>query len=133
MTIETKETKGDPIVREISNPVRNDHFGRLPDFYDKLEKRLLTGDDATLKADLLTLSACQDMETTPDGEPNGQFTQALLEVLKVEGLPASYDDFLRGIEDNLTRKGLTPPPVLTPGAPKPEFRSQQPFRIEVGL
>ncbi|MDX6574134.1 MAG: hypothetical protein QOE96_87 [Blastocatellia bacterium] len=135
MTTEAKETKGNPIVREISNTVRDDHFGRLPDFYDKLDKSLLTGDDATLKADLLTLSACQDMETTPDGEPNGQFTQALLEVLKAESLPASYDDFLWGIEDNLRRKGLTPPPtpVLTPDAPKPEFRAQQPFRIEVDL
>jgi hypothetical protein len=147
------------VFRELPEEVRKDHFeNRLPDFYKKLKEELpfgdeaivdadfrkklkeglLTGERAKLKADLVTLAACLDIEKTPDEPSNGPFTRALLDLLADNSPPADYDKLRDRIQTKLRDKQLpqTPviksqTPVIEPGGAeaKPALRSQSPFTI----
>jgi hypothetical protein len=130
-----RASKARPVLREIPDEVRDDHFNRpgLREFYEELKKNLFTGEKAKVTAGLLTLAACRDNEETPDGVPNGRFTEALLAVMNAVPPPPNYDVLRDEVEKKLKGFNLqsTPTPVIKPDADqgKPTFRGEKPFVI----
>ncbi|WP_225802810.1 caspase family protein [Streptomyces sp. NK15101] len=77
--------------------------------------------------DALLVSACQDNQVAADGDVNGAFTGALLQVWDEGAFRGDYRTFHRRIQRRL-------PPTQSPnlhltGTPAPDFLSQRPFTI----
>jgi hypothetical protein len=128
----------DPAVVEVSAPVRRSitraersaHLNSVPPgVYEAMRNSIPTGAEAELKADLLTLAACDDDEEIGedvlDGRPHGVFTLALLEVLKAS--PANYDVLMEGVVEEYRKKGLPETPQSRPKEGTPAFRTLRPF------
>lgn len=119
-----------PLMREISTEETKTHLERFNHVYENLRETIPTGEGAILKANLLTLAACKDSEKTPDGQPNGVFTRALLDVLSSSSSPpASYDNLIRDIKRKLELAGRPQTPVLKFAGPGQNFSAQSPFSI----
>jgi hypothetical protein len=86
------------------------------------------------EATLLTLAACGDRENALDGDDNGAFTKAMLEVLPAvlaSNPPGNYDNLMTGIADNFSIKGIKKQtPTRYPKVnPDLAFLGQTPFTI----
>jgi len=93
------------------------------------------------KATILTLAACNDFEKAfdgVDGNDNGAFTKAMLEVLGRRKPdpnapllpPINYDELMIGISANLEAKEITRQhPTLLPKNADPQFLGQAPFTV----
>lgn len=121
--------------RRIDPSARDEHLNdpRFAPAYAEINKSIPTGDDAKLKAELLTLAACLDGQETLDGldeNQHGVFTQALLDSLEAATPPSHYDGLIKSIADLLKAQQLKQNPLLTPRkGPNPLFRSRPPFSI----
>jgi hypothetical protein len=110
-----------PHVRQISNETREEHLRAYREFY----KRLSVPVFAPIQASVLLLAACGDFEETPDGDPLGAFTAAMLQVINNQQ-PANYRDLIGKI--SLLVGPQTP--RLTPIEPADQaFINQVPFTI----
>ena len=126
---EKMKPTGIPVMREILPEESENHIDSFPNFYEELRDAIPTGDAAKLKANLLTLAACKDSQKTPDGVPNGVFTQALLEVLNSSTSPANYNDLVKEIEKTPRLASRQQIPILRFADPGQDFRGQLPFSI----
>lgn len=116
------------IRRTISESSRVRHLSDNKDFYDRMLRGLPA--NPTINASVILLAACLDDETTPDGNPRGPFTQALLDSLRDQNPPMNYDELIADITSRLRRAGLAQTPFISPaGQPNPAFRGQRPFTI----
>jgi hypothetical protein len=115
------ENRWGPTLREISQETRDKHIEEYNEFYGQIAVPPF----APISANVLLLAACGDRATTPDGNPHGVFTQALLDVINGTN-PTNYRDLRQRIEQAL-RPQI---PVLTPVSPVSEdFIRQRPFTI----
>ncbi|MFE2556989.1 caspase family protein [Streptomyces sp. NPDC059352] len=78
-------------------------------------------------ADALLLSACQDDQVAADGEVNGAFTGALLQVWDGGAFQGGYRDFHRAIQRRLPSDQK--PNLHLTGSPDADFLNQRPFTI----
>jgi len=117
---------GGPLMRTISDSSARRHFSLAEDFYKDLRKKLPTGLAPEIKASLLLLAPCEDDEQTPDGEPHGVFTQALLDVLNDDG-SSNYNELIKGIRERLLDRPQHP--VLATAGHPPQFVEQGAFSI----
>lgn len=115
-----------PRMRTISELAARRHFELSGDFYRELRDKLPSGAAPELKASLLLIAACEEEEKTPDGEPHGVFTQALLDVLKADS-SKNYTELIKAIQERLL--GKPHHPVLTPAGQPPQFTGQRAFSI----
>lgn len=119
LTVESKPKA--PVLREISAETRRKHLKEYRHFY----RQLVTPVYAPIEANVLLLAACEDFDTTPDGYPHGDFTQALLNVLSTSS-PANYHELIERIAVEVGPQN----PVLTPLEPVDQgFIGQRPFTI----
>jgi hypothetical protein len=115
-------------IRTISEGPRLRHLMLNKAFYDQVNDGLPA--NPIINASVILLAACQDDESTPDGNPHGAFTQALLDVLGAPNPPLNYDNLIGGIAAKLTAAGLSQTPFLSvAGQPDAMFRGQKPFTI----
>jgi hypothetical protein len=113
------------VPRTISDSTGRQHQAEYVEFYRNL---LVPIFDPPINASLLLLAACQDNETTGDGENNGMYTAAMLKVLKED--PADYEALRKGIEDELKNAGRNQNPKLTTaGLNTDAFKAQRPFTL----
>ena len=115
------EIKDRTRLRQISAETSAAHLTAYRAFYRQLAIPVFS----TIGASVLLLAACEDLETTPDGDPHGAFTAALLQVVQ-DGQPKDYRDLISKI-----RQLVGPQvPQLTPLEPADEkFIDQVPFTI----
>ena len=118
-----------PRFREITDQEREEHLQANPELYNDIEAKLAASQNKPIQASLLTLAACLDGETTPDGDEHGLFTQSLINVLKGNPVPASYDALKEGIQTEYQRVGRQQTPVLNVKGTLPNFNAQRPFSI----
>ncbi len=114
--------------RTISEETRLAHLAAHREFYERVLNALPP--DPFVGASVLLLAACGDSQTTPDGNPHGLFTKALLQVWGCGGFKGDYDAFIEAIGKELG--GVQPPqtPLVTPsGRDDPVFRGQRPFFV----
>jgi hypothetical protein len=109
--------------RTARRSVGEAHFAQYGEFY---ESTLLPLVPRPILASVLLLAACQANSTTPDGDPNGVYTAAMLKALK-DFDPSDYDHLVTKIKAVMNR------PIQTPtieflGEP-PNFRTQRPFTV----
>jgi len=109
--------------RTARRSVGEAHFAEYGEFY---ENTLLPLVPRPILASVLLLAACQANATTPDGNPNGVYTAAMLKALK-DFDPTNYDDLVTKIKTIMNRPFQTPT-IEFLGEP-PDFRTQRPFTV----
>lgn len=112
-------------VRAISNSTGQRHLAEYGEFYRNISVPVLS---PPITASLLLLAACEARDETLDGDPNGMYTAAMLEVLKNSD-PADYDALVNGIQTVLTNAGRNQTPTIEVAGADPDFRGQKPFTI----
>jgi uncharacterized caspase-like protein len=80
-----------------------------------------------IKATRLFLSACQDDQKAADGEVNGAFTAALLNVWNNGNFSGNYKDLMTKVEVTINRPNQTPKLTQIGG---PDLSWEKPFTIE---
>jgi hypothetical protein len=84
----------------------------------------------SVRASVLLLAACQDLQEARDGAVHGKFTAAMLGVWNggkyLQSNPASYRDFLAKVSAALADPSQIPN-LFEAGAPDPTFAGRQPF------
>lgn len=94
--------------------------------YDEL---VLATTPGTIQASVLHLAACRDDQTALDGERNGAFTTALLDVYG-DGYAGTYQQFLEQIRKELADAGVAQQPCFNrDGAHNALFLQQEPFQV----
>ncbi|MFB8078980.1 caspase domain-containing protein [Streptomyces sp. NPDC056013] len=115
-------------ARFMPEPTRRELDDRDRGFYADLRRSLAeSGPRDGAGPDALLVSACQDDQEASDGDVNGAFTEALLQVWDDGAFRGGYRDFHRAIQRRL-------PPTQSPnlhltGTPDPEFVDQRPFTV----
>ena len=94
-------------------------------FYDRIQEELSARPPRRVEAEVLLLSAAEEQETAQDGDSNGAFTRALLDVWDGGRFQGTYIDFHARIQKRL--KGIQRPRILT--LRPPSFSGQRPFTI----
>lgn len=113
----------DEVQKEVNNLHRSD--------YTRLQKGLPTPEQnaADTHAAVLLLAACGDEETTKDGKPNGEFTDALMKQRSSAAFPSDYDALRTAIERALHDRGRQQTPALFPvGEEVYALRRLRPFK-----
>jgi hypothetical protein len=120
-----------PRLREFTGADRNRIIASSPDIHDVISNELLS-EGKEPRATILTLAACRDDEKAIDGDDNGVFTKAMLEVLASENPPNNYDELMSRITENLIAKHIVGqhPTRFPRNNPDPDFLAQSPFSIE---
>src|ERR1041385_661494 len=115
-------------VRTIPEVSRLRHLWTNRKFYDLIYESL--PEQSHINASIILLAACSDIETTPDGNPHGVFTQALLDVLQGPTPPVNYDDFINQIRIKVDQGGYPETPsIATAGQSTSAFRAERPFTV----
>lgn len=114
-------------IRAIPEGQAQTHLEILKDFYRELQKDL-PEQPPPLAANILLLAACKEHETTRDGDPNGMFTQALLDVWHTNG-SKTYKQLMDGIAQKLEQQGAGSHPVMLSIPDSPGFGETEAFRI----
>jgi hypothetical protein len=86
----------------------------------------LSAVEAKFKPAAILISGCQDNQTSMDGDPNGAFTGALLQVWNNGGFVGDYARFHKQIVMGLPASQT---PNLFPLGAAGRFLKQQPFRV----
>ncbi|MFE5941612.1 caspase domain-containing protein [Streptomyces sp. NPDC056480] len=120
--------EADATARFMPEPRQRQLYDRDRGFYAELRRSLAeSGPAAGAGPDALLVSACQDNQVASDGDVNGAFTEALLQVWDGGAFRGGYRDFHRAIQRRL-------PPTQSPnlhltGSPDQEFVDQRPFTV----
>ncbi|MFD3998427.1 caspase domain-containing protein [Streptomyces sp. NPDC058583] len=115
-------------ARFMPDPQQRQLYDRDRGFYAELRRSLAeSGPRDGAGPDALLVSACQDNQEASDGDVNGAFTKALLQVWDDGAFRGGYRDFHRAIQRRL-------PPTQSPnlhltGTPDQEFVDQRPFTV----
>ncbi|HEX8190728.1 MAG TPA: caspase family protein, partial [Pyrinomonadaceae bacterium] len=121
-------TLGSRRARQLTRAARRSHVEMFAAEYESLREEIPTGEEARVRADLLTLSACGDGEETLDGDEHGVFTQALLDVLR--NAPENYDALRTAVNELYVQRGLlSQTSVILPERDVPAFRTHRPFSV----
>ncbi|WP_338492098.1 caspase family protein [Streptomyces sp. SJL17-4] len=127
-SIEIPGGPGAATARFMPEPQQRQLYERDRGFYTELRRSLAeTGPGDGAGPDALLVSACQDNQEASDGDVNGAFTGALLQVWDDGAFRGGYRDFHRAIQRRL-------PPTQSPnlyltGTPDPRFVDQRPFTV----
>jgi hypothetical protein len=121
--------------RELSMGQRNTHVAALHPFYDEVRNNLLSSPHP-IDASVLIMGACEPSQKAKDGEPNGAFTKALLEVVRFNPPPNfRFDpppDYIRLHAAILQQfAGGSQTPVLIDIGSAPPFTAHRPFTIDI--
>ncbi|MFJ3582430.1 caspase family protein [Streptomyces sp. NPDC090127] len=119
----------EPRVRMMPVFRQQEIYARDQGFFEELRRSLAkdspNGEAAEARA--LLISGCQDNQYSADGDVNGAFTAALLEVWDEGAFRGGYRSFHRAIQSRLP--ATQSPNLYTTGSPPPAFLRQRPFTI----
>lgn len=115
-------------VRGLTRDDRERIVGLRTEIHEKLRNEVLATVDNTIKAQILSLSACEDNQEAVDGDPHGAFTNALLQVWDDANFSGTYTDFIQKIQAKFP-PGNAQHPTLRPANVNQEFLNQRPFTI----
>ena len=117
-------TAGQQRIRAITIATGQQHLKEYAEFYRNTLLPVLN----PISASLMLLAACKPSDVTLDGDPNGMYTAAMVEVLKKDLV--DYDDLVKAIKDELKNRGRpTQMPLLQVAGAGPTFRGEKPFTI----
>lgn len=102
-------------------------FAAHKDVYMSAKKEAQLKAEKPIKAEVILLSACQDNQTTDDGEINGRFTESLLTVWNNNKFDRDYPAFHQAISKLMP--SYSQPNYLRIGNVTPAFEGQVPFFI----
>jgi metacaspase-1 len=123
---EAKQPVGKVVVpgfRMITSAERQKELNQFPEFYSAQS----AASPQEIQATRLFLSACKDDQKAADGNPNGAFTAALLNVWNNGNFNGNYTALMANVSAGFNVNQQTP--TLTQiGAP--DFSTEQPFKIE---
>ncbi|HET7233925.1 MAG TPA: caspase family protein [Longimicrobium sp.] len=114
-----------PRPRALSSKDARRIYLRKRSIYDRIQKELRARPSRPVEAEVLLLSAAQDNETAQDGDENGAFTRALLDVWNKGEFRGNYRDFYSRIRERL--KGIQHPHIMA--LRPPSFSDERPFTI----
>lgn len=117
-------------IRGFSEDDQERILARSPAIHATLRAKLRTGQQAQLKASLLTLAACSDFELARDGEDHGLFTQSLLDIWNNGEFDGDYDVLINQIRPMVIASNPAQHPTLRVDG-TPAFRDQKPFTIAI--
>jgi metacaspase-1 len=117
-----------PKIRSMPSEFRDKAHTINQRLYRRLQKENPQVDRQEIAASVILISGCQDNQLSMDGNVNGFFTQALLEVWQKGKFKGTYRQFRREIQ-------ILMPPYQSPhfymvGTPNPDFENQTPFTIK---
>ncbi|MGW6564159.1 caspase family protein [Streptomyces sp. NPDC054975] len=112
-----------PVYRQQEIYARDQAF--FEELQRSLEKDAPDGEAAEPTA--LLISGCQDNQFSMDGDKNGAFTGALLEVWDRGAFRGDHRSFHRSIQNRLP--ATQSPNFYTTGNPSSEFLGQRPFTV----
>ncbi|MEU4266623.1 caspase family protein [Streptomyces sp. NPDC026092] len=103
-------------------------YARDQGFFEDLQRSLAKDSpNGAGEATALLISGCQDNQFSMDGDKNGAFTAALLEVWDQGAFRGGYRSFHRAIQSRLP--ATQSPNLYTTGTPAPTFLRQRPFTV----
>ncbi|WP_406064339.1 caspase family protein [Streptomyces sp. NBC_01077] len=120
--------EADGTARYLPEPQQRQLYERDQGFYTELRRSIAESAPTDGPGpDVLLVSACQDNQVAADGDVNGAFTEALLQVWDDGSFRGGYRDFHRAIQHRL-------PPTQSPnlyltGTPDQAFLDQRPFTV----
>jgi response regulator RpfG family c-di-GMP phosphodiesterase len=101
-------------------------FERNKHFYENVLLQLKQYPKKTCKASIITISACQDNDTTNTGNPLSEFTRNLSEVWNNSIFNGTYESF---IEEIATKPSHGIPQISFSGLKNQNFKNEKPFVI----
>lgn len=118
------------VGRYVPEPRQIELYERDRDLYDDLQRSLAKGAAASGNGQgppVVLVSACQDNQVAADGDVNGAFTEALLNVWRDGAFRGDYRTFHRALQGELPP--TQSPNLYTTGAPSEDFLGQKPFTV----
>ncbi|MFF3605794.1 caspase domain-containing protein [Streptomyces sp. NPDC002463] len=114
--------------RYMPEPRQRQLYERDRSYLEELQRTLAKDAPADGKGhDALLVSACQDNQVASDGDVNGAFTEALLQVWDEGSFRGDYRTFHRHIQRRLPPRQS--PNLYVTGTPSPDFLNQRPFTV----
>ncbi|MGW5777991.1 caspase family protein [Streptomyces sp. NPDC003863] len=114
--------------RYMPEPRQRQLYERDRSYLEELQRTLAKDAPADGKGhDALLVSACQDNQVASDGDVNGAFTEALLQVWDEGSFRGDYRTFHRHIQRRLPPSQS--PNLYVTGTPSPDFLNQRPFTV----
>jgi metacaspase-1 len=95
--------------------------------HDKIQKEFPAGERVAVGASVLLISGCQDNQTSLDGDRNGAFTGAMLEVWNKGAFKKGYRAFHKEIQRKLPF--TQSPNYFRTGSTNVAFERQSPFTV----
>lgn len=111
--------------------IHADAYRSTSNSYSALKESIMTNPlKSPIKATVLNLGACEDRQFATDGENNGAFTEALLEVWNQGGFNGGYREFRDLIDRRIGRQDQTPQ-LFDKLHRMPEFINDRPFTLHM--
>lgn len=96
--------------------------------FEEIQRQFPRGRNVEVKASVILLSACKEVQLAEDGPDNGVFTRALKAIWGGGSFTKGYEDFHRAIAARLGSIPVSQIPVIRPlGSSNAGFLAQQPF------
>lgn len=101
------------------------------DFYEKIGKAAPKEDPSMVKASIILISGCKDVQTSLDGKKNGLFTEKIKEVWQNGSFQGDHEKFHKDIKTLVesASEGNQSPNLYMLGIID-EFLKQRPYKIE---
>ncbi|HYH81456.1 MAG TPA: caspase family protein [Longimicrobium sp.] len=116
---------GQPRMRALPGPASQDIYDRNRALYDGIQRRVHSQPRRRVHADVMLLAAAQDNEPAADGDVNGAFTAALLEVWNKGAFQGDYV----ALHAELRRRLVPGQHPILAALRSPSFAHQRPFSI----
>jgi hypothetical protein len=121
-------TSTQPVFRVAPDDIAIATYTKHQLMYDSIAWSCADGDRAAIAASVITLSGCQDNQTSADGRTNGKFTEKLKEVWH-NGFDGNYYSFVKQIKRLMPK--MQSPNYFTVGRSDHAFEESSPFSIQM--
>lgn len=117
----------DPKFRFLNPSASDKAYGRSKELYDTLQRLIGRKVRDTVDCSVILISGCQDNQLSADGDNNGRFTEALLNVWNNGSFTGDYRALHQAIVDLMPMEQT--PNFFCVGAQNLIFERQKPFTI----
>lgn len=121
------KSKAPPRPKAMPEKVQNEVNRKYKKRHEKIQKQFPSGERVAIGASILLISGCQDNQTSMDGDRNGAFTGAMLEVWNKGAFKQGYRAFHKSIQRKLPF--TQSPNYFRVGPTNAAFERQLPFTV----